>query len=66
VWATAADPGLRDGPAGDLVGVTRQVVDWLMADGARSSLAEPWSRSIRVKGRQIEIQSILQFQSSAT
>jgi hypothetical protein len=30
VKGTAVDPGLGDGPAGDLVGVTRQVVDWLL------------------------------------
>jgi hypothetical protein len=32
VKGIAVNPGLGDGPAGDLVGVTRQVVDWLLAD----------------------------------
>ena len=44
VWGTAVDPGSGDGPAGDLVGVTRQVVDWLMAHRTLALRRLPGSR----------------------
>ena len=50
VEGAVVDPGLGDGPASDVEGVTRQIVDGLLADRTLA-FRRPTGGSRRVRGR---------------